>query len=368
MTQANADNNQLRALWWLGITLLAGVVIYLLSPILMPFLVAALIAYLGDPLVDRLEKKLSRSLAVTLVFLGMLLVLLLLLLLLVPALQRQIMTFVARLPAYIDWGQTQVLPVVSGWLGLEPTALLDTEQLKSALSRYWKEAGGIAGKLLETLSQSGMVLVQWLGNLVLIPVVSFYLLRDWDVLMAHIQHALPRRLETQVVALAKESDEVLGAFLRGQFLVMSALATVYAVGLWLVGIELALFFGLLAGFVSFVPYLGVIIGVLAAGGAALVQFQEIGPLLGVLAVFGVGQLLESFLLTPWLVGDRIGLHPVAVIFAVLAGGQLFGFVGVLIGLPVAAVVMVLLRHAHQKYLNSDLYAPAESAGTQSGQE
>ncbi len=352
---------QIRAAWWLGIALIASALLYLLSPILMPFLVSALIAYLGDPLVDRLERKMSRGLAVTLVFLAMFLVLSLILLLLVPALQRQVMTFIQRLPVYLDWGQSHLLPILSGGLGIETTELLDTQQLKTALSMYWKEAGGIAGTVLKTLSQSGAALAQLLGNLVLIPVVSFYLLRDWDVLMAHIHHALPRRMEARIVSLAKESDEVLGAFLRGQFLVMSALATVYAIGLWIVGIELALFFGLMAGFVSFVPYLGFIIGILAAGGAALVQFQDIMPLLGVFAVFGIGQLLESFLLTPWLVGDRIGLHPVAVIFAVLAGGQLFGFVGVLIGLPVAAVVMVLLRHAHQRYLKSDLYGPGSPA-------
>ena len=359
---------QQRALWWIGLTAIAGVLIYLLGPILMPFLVSALIAYLGDPLVDRLEKKYSRSLAVTLVFVVIFLLLLLFLLLLVPALQKQVFIFIERLPVYIDWGQTHVLPLVTGGLGLESAQLLDTEQLKVALATYWREAGGVAGTVIQTLSRSGAALAQVLGNLVLIPVVSFYLLRDWDVLIGHIHHVLPRRSEAQIVALAKESDEVLGAFLRGQFMVMCALATVYSVGLWIVGIELALFFGLLAGMVSFVPYLGFIIGILAAGGAALVQFQEITPLIGVIAVFGVGQLLESFLLTPWLVGDRIGLHPVAVIFAVLAGGQLFGFVGVLIGLPVAAVVMVLLRHAHQRYLQSDLYGKAEPVEVESEQD
>ncbi|WJW76065.1 AI-2E family transporter [Thiohalobacter sp. IOR34] len=342
---------------WLAGLLLAGWLVYLLAPVLAPFLTAALFAYLGDPVADRLERYMPRALAVSLVFISMLLVVLGLLLFLIPALENQVTTFVHRLPDYIDWLQQRLLPGLGAWLGLEPDQLLDTVRLKQALAAYWTQAGGLAATLMRAVSTSGMALAGWLANLVLIPVVSFYLLRDWDRMLEHIRAMLPRHLEPQLVRLAREVDEVLGAFLRGQFMVMLALGCVYATGLWLVGLDLALFFGMLAGMVSFVPYLGFIIGILAAGGAALVQFHEFAPVLGVLAVFGVGQLLESFLLTPWLVGDRIGLHPVAVIFAVLAGGQLFGFVGVLLGLPVAAAIMVLLRHLHRHYLASDLYAP-----------
>jgi len=358
MTPVDRDNLPQTYAWLAGLVLLGGLV-YLLAPVLTPFLVSALIAYLGDPLVDRLERKLSRSLAVTLVFLLLFALLGLLLILLLLALQQQLSTLVERLPVYIDWGQRHIMPWLGGLLGTEQTSLLDPAEIKTILARHWQEAGGLAGRLVQALGQSGAMVVQWLANLILIPVVSFYLLRDWDELMAHIRHTLPRRYEQRIVMLAQEADAVLGAFLRGQFLVMCALGLVYTLGLWFVGVELALFFGLLAGMVSFVPYLGFIIGILAAGGAALVQFHDVGHLLGVLAVFGIGQLLESFLLTPWLVGDRIGLHPVAVIFAVLAGGQLFGFVGVLIGLPAAAVVMVLLRHAHQHYLQSAAYGQAD---------
>jgi len=159
-----------------------------------------------------------------------------------------------------------------------------------------------------------------------------------------------------VVALARESDEVLGAFLRGQLMVMLSLATVYSLGLMWLGLDLGLLLGSLAGLVSFVPYLGFILGIVLAGVAAVMQFHDVIHLVYVFAVFAVGQTLESVLFTPYFVGDRIGLHPVAVIFAVMAGGQLYGFVGILLALPVAAVVMVLLRFVHRRYTESDLYA------------
>jgi predicted PurR-regulated permease PerM len=201
-----------------------------------------------------------------------------------------------------------------------------------------------------------MALVAFVANLVLVPVVTFYLLRDWDHMVSKVHDLLPRKWEPTTVKLAKESDEVLGAFLRGQLLVMLSLAFVYSIGLMWVGLELALIIGLVAGLVSFVPYLGFIVGILMAGVAAYMQFHELSHLLWVAAVFGVGQALEGMLLTPLLVGDKIGLHPVAVIFAVMAGGQLFGFVGVLLALPVAAVIVVILRHAQDIYRQSGLYS------------
>jgi predicted PurR-regulated permease PerM len=173
--------------------------------------------------------------------------------------------------------------------------------------------------------------------------------------MAQLRNLLPRRIEPVIVGLARESDEVLGAFLRGQFVVMLALGGIYSLGLFIIGLDFSLLIGMLAGLVSFVPYLGLIVGIVVAGIAALIQFQEFWPLLPVIGVFGIGQLIEGMLLTPLLVGDRIGLHPVAVIFAVLVGGHLFGFFGVLLALPVAAIIMVLLRHTHDEYLNSVLY-------------
>jgi len=340
----------------LVVTLTVGFLVYLLAPVLTPFLAAALLSYLADPLVDRMELRgFPRTAAVAIVFVLLLAVISLVLLILVPAVGQQIEVLVSRLPDYLGWLQTNVGPWLQQKFGVDAT-LLDSSTLKSALQEHWSQFGGIAKNIIAWLSQSGMALAALLANLVLIPVVTFYLLRDWDILIKKINSLLPRKWEPVAVKLARESDEVLGAFLRGQMLVMLALAFIYSMGLWWVGLELALIIGLVAGLVSFVPYLGFIIGILMAGVAAIMQFHDPSYLLLVAAVFGVGQALEGMLLTPMLVGDKIGLHPVAVIFAVMAGGTLFGFVGVLLALPVAAIVMVLLRHLQQVYHQSDLYS------------
>ncbi|MEW5757775.1 MAG: AI-2E family transporter [Pseudomonadota bacterium] len=339
-----------------GAAVLFGALLYLLAPILTPFVIAALLAYMGDPLVDRLEaKKLSRTLGVTLIFFLLSLVLLVVLLVVVPMLEQQVSALIARLPQYLEFVQQRALPWVAAQLGLDP-GLLDLAHLKALLTERWSQVGDIAGQVLGSVFHSGVAMMAWLANLVLIPVVAFYLMRDWDVFMTRVRELIPRRWEPEVVMLAGSADEVLGAFFRGQLLVMLALGVLYTVGLWIIGLEFALLLGMIAGLVSFVPYLGFIVGMLLAGVAAYMQFQELMPLLGVLAVFGVGQLAESLVLTPKLVGDRIGLHPVAVIFAVMAGGQLFGLIGVLCALPVAAVIMVILRHTHERYLRSRLYA------------
>lgn len=347
---------------WLLLTslVLLGVLLYLLAPVFTPFLVAALIAYLGDPLVDRLERVgLSRTWSVTVVFVALFGALALVVVLLIPLIERQVGHLVTRLPVYLDWFQHRALPWVQHTFGVD-VGDLNLASLHEALRAHWQKAGGVAAQVVKAVSTSGAAMAAWLANLLLIPVVSFYLMRDWDVLVARIRELLPRAVEPQAVVIARESDSTLSAFLRGQLLVMLALGAIYSVGLWLVGLDLALLIGMLAGLVSFVPYLGFIIGVLAAGAAVLVQTHDWIDLLPVLAVFGVAQVLESALLTPWLVGDRIGLHPVAVIFAVLAGGQLFGFVGVLLALPAAAVIAVLIRHAHARYLRSGLYERAPS--------
>ena len=339
---------------------------WLLAPVLTPFIAGALLAYLGDPWADRLEALgLKRSLAVTAVFAVLFVLLTLMVLLLLPMVGRQLAVLAQRLPEYMQWLQENLVPLLRDALGISGGAI-DLAALGQALSGYWAQAGGMLGGMLGLVSASGGVLVQFVANLLLIPVVTFYLLRDWDILITNIGRLLPRRIEPAVAALAAESDEVLGAFLRGQILVMLAQGAIYSLGLWIVGLEFGLLIGMLAGLVSFVPYLGAIVGVSVALIAAYLQFHEIGALLPVLLVFGVGQVLEGMLLTPLLVGDRIGLHPVAVIFAVLAGGQLFGFFGVLVALPVAAVVMVLLRHSHDGYLRSALYG--STGNTTTGQE
>lgn len=344
---------------WLvfGGIVFSGWLLYLLAPVLTPFLVAALLAYLGDPLVDWLERhRLSRTLAVIIVFAGMFILGLLLLLILVPLIERQLVAFVRGFPEFINWLQNTVIPMLAGIFGFDASAV-NLESLKNTVIANWQDIGDVAGQMLLKLSQSGQVLFAWLAYLLLIPVVTFYLLRDWDDLIMQIQSLMPRRRVAMVSKLAKDCDNVLSEFLRGQLLVMLALGIIYTTGLWIIDLEFALLIGMLAGLVSFVPYLGFIVGIIAAVIAALMQFDELLPLFYVLLIFGFGQAVESMVLSPLLVGDRIGLHPVAVIFAVMAGGQLFGFMGVLLALPVAAVIMVVLRYLHEQYLDSNFYTP-----------
>jgi predicted PurR-regulated permease PerM len=343
---------------WFGLALLllTGWLFYLLAPILTPFFIAGLLAYLGDPLVDRLEKhKLSRTVAVIIVFLVMTLLLVLAILLLVPLLQQQISQLIHVLPDYIAWISNNVVPWLENNFGISHEQL-NLAAVSAWITQHWATAGGVAVNILEYASRSGGMLLGWAANIVLIPVVGFYLLRDWDHFIAGIDHLLPRKIEPEIAHIAREADSMLSAFLRGQLTVMMALGTIYAVGLAMTGLKFALLIGLLAGVVSFVPYLGFIVGIVVAGVAMLMQTHDPMQLVWVVAVFGVGQMAEGMLLTPLLVGDKIGLHPVTVIFSVLAGGQLFGFMGVLLALPVAAVLAVIVRDLQRRYLESQLYA------------
>lgn len=334
---------------------ISGWLVYQLSAVLMPFFIAALFAYLGDPLVDRLESwRLSRTSSVAVVFAVIFIIVALMTLIMLPLLSSQVAKLFANLPDYL----TKTQQLIEPWLtsaGL-PAEVFNLQTLKQALSQYWSQVGQVAGGVFSYMTRSGAVLLQWLGNLVMIPVLTFYLLRDWDILVARFRELLPRRYAKTFIDLSLECDEMLAAFLRGQLMVMLALSVIYTIGLSLIGLEFALLVGVTAGVVSFVPYLGLIVGILLAGVAAFFQFGEILPIVWVAVVFAVAQTIEGTILTPRFVGERIGLHPVAVIFAVLAGGQLFGFTGVLLALPVAAVVMVLLRHAHQRYVGSHLYS------------
>ena len=342
---------------WVLAVLLAGWVLYLLAPILAPFLIAMLLAYMGDPLVDHLQRfKLSRTAAVVVVFGIFSLTLLALFLVLVPLLGRQLVRLYEVAPQLLDWLQQHALPWLQVKFGL-PDGFWRLEHFKRALSGHVGQTGDILGMLLGQATASGRAVLGWMTDLLLIPVVGFYLLRDWDQLALKVRALLPRRIEPVLVRLAGECHDVLGAFIRGQLLVMLGLGVIYAVGLSIIGLDLGLLVGLLAGVASIVPYMGFVIGSCAAVIASVFQHggMELYPLLGVALVFAVGQSVEGMLLTPLLVGDRIGLHPVAVIFAILAGGQLFGFVGILLALPAAAVIMVMLRHVNDLYKLSDLY-------------
>ena len=334
---------------------------YFLSPVLTPFVIAAMFAYLFDPLADMLERwKLSRTTAVSIVFLALSFVVVLILLLLIPYLSRQVAAFIGHLPQWLAWMENVAVPWLHERFELD-FEMPDMQKLIAVLQDNWKEAGGIATTVVAGISKSGFAVISWITRLVVIPVAFFYLLRDWDVMIAKIHDLLPRSIEPIVSRLARESDETLSAFVRGQLSVMIVLGILYAIGLWAVGIDVGPLIGLIAGLISFVPYLGSITGILMGVIAALVQYGDVTHVVLVVTVFVIGQLMEGYVLVPRLVGEKIGLHPVAVIFAVLAGGELFGFLGVLLALPVASVLMVLLRYANERYRASQLYAHGAAA-------
>ncbi len=350
----------LRENWgWIAAAIGGLVLLYYLGPILAPFLVSAGLAYLGDPLVDRLEKlRLPRTAGVAIVFVAFFGVVTTALILMVPMLEEQIVTFAQNVPEWLKWVQDTGLPRLG--VHLPAGMRLDASGLRNAITHNLTEAGDIASTVLSRVEHSTPVLLGFIADLLLIPIVSFYLLRDWDLLVARIDQLIPPRLRPRAEELARETDGVLSALIRGQLLVMAALALYYSIGLGIAGLKVALLVGIFTGLVSFIPYLGYFSGLVAACIAMAVQTQEVTPVLWVAVVYAVGQVLESGLLTPMLVGDRIGLHPVAVIFAILAGGQLLGFAGVLVALPVAAVAAVLLRHAREHWLRSPIYG-AEAA-------
>lgn len=364
------DRLRLRDTWpWLAALAGFSIFCWLLAPILTPFVLGAGLAYIGDPIVDRMQRwGLSRTVGVCVVFFGITLVGVAGLLLLLPMLQNQLATLLANIPTWLAWLQDQA-PRFG--IVLPADAKLDAAGFKKLVAAHWSEAGGVLKEVWRHVSASGGALLTAIANLLLVPVVTFYLLRDWDNLVAWIRGVIPPRSLPRVGEMAQETDEVLGAFIRGQLTVMAALTVYYWIALWAVGLELALLVGLIVGLIAFVPYLGAIVGVLTAVIAMLVQTQELLPFVWLAVVFGVGQVLESNVLTPLLIGDRIGLHPVAVIFAVMAGGQLFGFVGVMLALPVAAIVAVMLRHAMREWLGSRMYQhgsppapPAPEPGTE----
>jgi predicted PurR-regulated permease PerM len=328
--------------------------LYLLAPVLTPFLTGALLAYLVNPLVTRLMKyRIPRLLAVSIVFVGLLLILLLLILLLIPLVQAQVSKLTVFTPKMIDWFQQTISPRLTLYLGSQDW--LNTDLIKSTIATEWTKAGSFASVFFTAVLHSGVRIAAWLLNLILIPVVTFYFLRDWQKVMKGVRDLIPRKNEPALVKLAIQCDHVLSAFFRGQFLVMLFIAVYYSIGLSIIGLDIGVILGLILGIISIVPYLGIIVGIVSASIAAFVQFGSFHPVLWVWGLFALGQVLDTLFVTPNLVGDRIGLHPVVVIFAILAGGSLFGFFGVLLALPVAAVIMVWLRFLDEHYHKSHLY-------------
>ncbi len=357
-------NKHKNTVWLVAVLSVFGI-IYLLSPILTPFLIAAILAYIANPLVGKIEAiqfnnkrakfsfKLSRTIATLLVLLFLFAVLIIILLIMIPLLQHEFVQLSQKIPVYLNAAKTNLEPWLQKNFGI--SAEIDPAQIQAILTENWKTTGNFAKNIALSLSSHGMTVVGWLGNLVLIPLVLFYLLVDWNILLQKISALLPRALLGKTQEIGADIDAVLAEFLRGQLTVMLLMSVFYAAGLWLVGLEFALPIGILSGLLGFIPYLGFGLGLTLAVISGVLQFGNLHDLIPLLVVFGIGQLVESMALTPWLVGDRIGLHPLVVIFALMAGGQLFGFAGVLLALPVSAAIAVGFRHAKQKYLSSHFY-------------
>lgn len=345
---------QTRFLAWAALALVAGWVLHLLGPVLMPFVVAAVMAYALHPAVDALyRRRCPRWLGAGVVMVLFMLALAAIVLLIVPVVSKQLPLLREQVPELLEHANAWLVPWINR-LGLE--AQIDVDSVRELLSRLLSQhQGSLMESAISSLRIGGSVLLAVLGNLVLMPIVAYYLLLDWSALVRRVRAFVPPRWLPGTDDFFIETDEVLGQYLHGQLLVMGVLAVFYTVALALVGLELALPIGVFTGLAVFVPYLGFGLGLVLGLLAALLQFQSIEGVLLVAAVYAVGQVFESLYLTPRLVGERIGLHPIAVIFALMVFGHLLGFVGVLIALPASAVVLVGLRRLRTAYTQSNLY-------------
>lgn len=344
--------------WIIGFAVLAGIIVWQITAVLLPFVAGAGIAYFLDPAVDWLERRrVGRAVGSLLTIIAFFLLCFLVLLLFVPIVQVQAVELAQRLPTLLLTVQERAnhfLLDAQREFGVSDTDLLD---LRAA-------AGADAGKALAYVAQfignllaGGLAVVNILSLVFVTPVVAFYLLRDWDKIVARVDSWLPVTAADTIRGQAREIDAILSGFARGQALLCLSLGVFYAIGLRGAGLDFGIIVGLLAGLLSFIPFVGVFVGGVTSLGLALLQFDSWVPILIVAGVFGVGQILEGYVLQPWLVGDRVRLHPVWIIFALLAGGSLFGFLGVLLAVPVMAVIGVLARFGVGRYLASSLYDP-----------
>ena len=347
-----------RLVVWVLILCGFAAALYALRSILLPFVLGMAVAYFLDPVADRLQRRgLSRTLSAAALTVVFLLAVAAFLVLLAPLLQSQILGFVGRLPAYVEALRSvaaDILVLLQASLGEG-----DAARLREAAGGVASTLAGWIGRVVSGLWSGGLALVNLLSLVVITPIVAFYLLRDWDSIVAAIDRLLPRAGAETIREQIRLIDRTLAGFARGQALVCLGLGVFYAVGLSLVGLEFGVVVGLVTGLISFVPYFGMLIGLALSLGLAFAQFDSWQPIALVAGIFAVGQIVEGNFVTPKLVGDRVGLHPVWMIFALLAGGALFGFLGMLLAVPAAATVGVLTRFAIARYMAGPLYGGAE---------
>lgn len=341
----------LRVILVLGIL---GWLIFTLRAILTPFLLAFLLAYISNPLVLELEKrKIHRTYAVIIVFSVIFINLFLFFMIFIPIMGAQFDELFNKLPAYVNWIRDNVFYPISQKLNLNIKFTMNN--IMMLLHENIASSKALFGNLMKQILGSANFILIFIGYLFLVPFITFYLLRDWKQMNEKFMQLIPRRYESTANHLLSRCDYVLSGFLRGQFLVMMALVLMYSFGLTWIGLDTAITVGTIAGLISFVPYLGFIFGMTVAILLAILQFQDFWHPMGVFIVFSVSHIIEGMYLTPKLIGDRTGLHAVTVLFALLAGGSLFGLLGVLLAIPVMAILNVFLSHFKNVYLNSKMY-------------
>jgi predicted PurR-regulated permease PerM len=345
---------QQRTLAWIGVIVVFVAALILLRGVLLPFVIGMAVAYLLDPVCDWLEThKFSRTTATVLVTLAFFFLILLAVALLVPLIVKQIVDFAEKVPGYFHDLEAKLAPLIA--MIMDQVGTQEAADIKRFLSQYIGDAASVIGKFFGRVVSGLETVLNVVSILAITPVVAFYLLRDWDRIIERIDGYLPRAQQETIREQVRLVDETLSGFVRGQFMVCLLLGIFYAVGLSIVGLDFGLIIGLGTGFVSFVPYFGMLVGFVVGLGLAVAQFDSYTSVAAVAGVFVVGQLIEGNFVTPKLVGDRVNLHAVWIIFALMAGGALFGFLGVLLAVPVAAVIGVLVRFALQRYLESQLF-------------
>ncbi|WP_227818310.1 AI-2E family transporter [Nitrogeniibacter aestuarii] len=348
------SDRQIQTATWIGVGIALLVLLYLLGPILGPFAVAAVLAYICDPMVSWLvNRRVPRAAAVLLVIALLGLVLAALLLILIPMVYKEAMTLVSRLPDLVEMLNTNVLPMLKNHFDVD--IQLDANSIRQWVTENWSSAQDLLPGLVKKASTGGMAVIGFFANLLLVPMVMFYLLQEWPHITQGLRNVIPRPMVDRTMRILGDIDKVMSEFLRGQLSVMLLLAVFYSIGLWMAGLKFALPVGVITGLLVFVPFVGFTAGLVLALLSAILQAQGWPPIIGVAIVFSLGQLIESFLLTPYIVGDRIGLHPLVVIFALMAFGQLFGFVGVMVALPASAALLVALRELRGAYFSSHVY-------------
>ncbi|MBE8214912.1 MAG: AI-2E family transporter [Endozoicomonadaceae bacterium] len=328
--------------------------LYLLSPILFPFITGIVLAYLSNSFLLKIQAfKIHRTFSVLVMFIVFFILSIILALIVTPVFVKQIKLLIHQLPEGLLWFQTQLNTILMSF-GISDH-LLNLQDLSKKLTLDWADNVDLFKFLKESLKSSSYTLIHWMINLILTPVVAFYLMRDWDDIIQRLKALFPEKIMLKITQVATECDIVLSGFIKGQLSVMMVVAILYSLGLSIVGLQFALLIGVTAGLLSIIPYLGFFAGLVLALLAGSAQFVEWSSFISILIVFFIGHLIEGMILAPLLIGDRIGLHPVVVIFAILAGGQLLGITGVLLALPLAAILKVLLTHLHKDYQNSRLY-------------